>query len=42
MSDFQPYFGFQQNLHATKSLLELIAAAIFPISYQRIVYIERK
>ena len=42
MSDFQSYFGFEQNLHETKSLLELIAAAIFPISYQRIIYIERK
>ena len=33
MFDVHPYFGFQQNLHATKSLPELIAAAIFPVSF---------
>ena len=33
MFDVQQYFGFQQNLHATKSLLELIAAAIFQVRF---------
>ena len=33
MFNVQPYFGFQQNVHATKSLLELIAAGMFPVGF---------